>query len=179
MVEYKQIQFTDISGQKVVNEYNDGWEKDPDVSYNGIYGPDDSKILHLVRYTDEEKAEREASKQGVGPLNVVDVNILSVPIRKREDIIAGGDNPYKELAEAGWKEVHRTSTMAIMKLTDPRGILLSRKDLVILVHALVKYEDHIPETEPEKQTQFEVLYQRLSDILQRKEIPDEPTTNPE
>ena len=130
MVERKQVVFGDNFGgassrpEDIIKLYEKGWERDPDVPYNGMYGPKNSKIVHLIKYTEEEKAEREALKQGAGPLNVVDVNITSVPILKYSEIENGVKNPYAELTAKGWKEIHRTSKEAILKLTDPCGVLL-------------------------------------------------------
>jgi len=137
MVEYKQLPMENREDlQAILKRYDEGWEKDPDIPYNGTYGPDGSKILHLVKYTNEEKAELEASKLGSAPQNVVDVNILSVPILTVKDLENGAKNPYADLVAKGWKEIHRTSKEAILKLSDPRGVILSDKDLSLLLSGL-------------------------------------------
>jgi len=171
MVEYTQVPFGDRGDVKKIieNYYEKGWEKDSDIPYNGIYGPDDEKILHLIRYTDAEKAEIEAAKQQNFPQEIVDVNILSVPIIKYEDEMKGADNPYKTLASEGWKEVHRTSTLAIMKLTDPCGVVLSSEDLTMILRGLQFCDPWIIGTQ--SRTHLDVLYVRLDNILKGRKSP--------
>lgn len=122
------------------------------------------RIMELVKYTDEEKAEKAAMR--AGPMQPVDVNCLTVPIISYADEQAGKENPYKILAAKGYTEVHRTSSVAVMKFADPRGVLLSNDDLEIIVNNLSTYNPFDGTSTSLGQFRKQVeLHSRLSMIL--------------
>ena len=152
------------SFEKLRDMLKDGWER-ADVPYNP-YGTEVIRIMELIKYTAEEKAEIEAIRTAriTSPRPAVDENCLTVPILSYADEQAGKENPYKILAAQGYREVHRTSSVAVMKLTDPRGIMLSDDDLAIILKSLEGYTiDH-----PMK-SKIDALHYQLSEILKASE----------
>jgi len=142
----------------------EGWVKS-DLTYNP-FGTELTRLLHIIKYTEEELAEIEAIKQKriSSPRPPIDENCLTVPIISYADEQARKENPYKILAAQGYREVHRTSSVAVMKLTDPRGIMLSDDDLAIILKSLEGYTiDH-----PMK-SKIDALHYQLSEILKASE----------
>ena len=154
----------------------DGWVKS-DLTYNP-FGTETVRLLHIVKYTEEELAEIEAiKKKRVSPRPPIDENCLTVPILKYEEAKAGDENPYKILASKGYREVHRTSTVAVMKLTDPRGVLLSDEDLELILklinefpvaEALLEPDVTLPEA-TELKPQLDALHYRLFTIYEESQ----------
>jgi len=159
--------------EKAKKLFEEGWQKS-DLAYNP-FGTDDMRLLHLVKYTEEEleeKANEELLRRRPARVTV-DENCLTVPILKYEDDKAGKENPYKILAAKGYREVHRTSTVAVMKLSDPRGVMLSDEDLLIIIDGLnwLPIED---KSDPRagkgyEKAKIDALQYRLSEILKASE----------
>lgn len=153
--------------EKAQQLLDSGWEKREDVPYNTFEG----KLIQLVKYTEEEKAEIEAEKERrtTRPQPSVDVNVLRVPILDYEEDKEGKENPYKKLAALGYHEVHRTSQVAIMKLDDPRGVMLSDEELELLIFALsgVDASDYLGYSDYDaEQPKILKLQNRLQEILE-------------
>jgi len=167
----------------------DGWVKS-DLTYNP-FGTELTRLLHIVKYTDEEQAELDAIKQKriTSPRPPIDENCLTVPILKYEEEKNNAENPYKILASKGYREVHRTSTVAVMKLSDPRGVLLSDEDLELILklinefpvaEALLDPEVTLPEA-TELKPQLDALHYRLFTIYeesQASKVIPEPQEKP-
>jgi len=157
----------------------EGWVKS-DLTYNP-FGTELTRLLHIVKYTEEELAEIEAIKQRriSSPRPPIDENCLTVPILSYADEKKGNENPYKILASKGYREVHRTSTVAVMKLSDPRGVLMSDEDLELIL----KLIDGLPISEAtELKPQLDSLHYRLFTIYEEsqasKTIPEKPPEEP-
>jgi len=148
--------------------FKDGWVKS-DLTYNP-FGTETMRILHIVKYTEEELAEIEANKlkRITSPRPPIDENCLTVPILSYEEEKKELENPYKILASKGYREVHRTSTVAVMKLSDPRGVLMSDEDLELIIKLIDAYhEDNIGSTEyAELKNQLDGLHYRLFTIYE-------------
>jgi hypothetical protein len=163
--------------------FKDGWVKS-DISYNP-FGTETMRLLHIIKYTDEEKAEIEAIKKKriISPRPPIDENCLTVPILKYEEEKAGAENAYKILASKGFREVHRTSTVAVMKLSDPRGVIMSDEDLELILKLIDAYhEDKVGTTEhTELKIRIDALHYRLFTIYEESQAsrrfpePQEPT----
>lgn len=160
--------------------FKGGWVKS-DLTYNP-FGTETMRILHIVKYTEEELAEIEANKlkRITSPRPPIDENCLTVPILSYEEEKKGLENPYKILASKGYREVHRTSTVAVMKLSDPRGMLMSDEDLELIL----KLISGLPMSEAtELKPQLDSLHYRLFTIYEEsqasKTIPEPPEKPPE
>jgi len=157
--------------EKAKELLEDGWVKS-ELPYNP-FGTDVMRLLHLVKYTEEELAEIEARKQQrtTSPRPPVDQNCLTVPILKYEEDKEGKENPYKILTSKGYREVHRTSTVAVMKLTDPRGVLLSDEDIELILKLIdAYYQDNVGTEEyAELKTRLDGLHYRLFTIYEESQ----------
>jgi len=148
----------------------EGWVKS-DLTYNP-FGTETVRLLHIVKYTEEEWAEIEAiKKKRVSSRPPIDENCLTVPILKYEEETAGAENPYKILASKGYREVHRTSTVAVMKLSDPRGVLMNDEDLKLMLKLIDGYhEEHVGTTEhAELKIRIDALHYRLFTIYEESQ----------
>lgn len=123
--------------ENIIRKLDEGFERNDEISYQP-WGTEKVRVAHLIRYSDEEKAERELEKErrSTRPRPNVDINAVTVPIISAKDDKLGKENLYKEYAALGYHEVHRTSQIAVMKLDDPRGVMLSDEELMPIIDGL-------------------------------------------
>lgn len=160
--------------EAVIKKLDEGFERNDEIPYQP-WGTEILRVAHLIKYTEEEKAEIEAEKErrNTRPRPSVDLNLVTVPIISAEDDKAGKENLYKEYCGVlGYHEVHRTSTVAVLKLDDPRGVMLSDEDIELILEDLGhNYEGLVGATEEvhEKIDKTFKLHHRLSEILKHSE----------
>lgn len=163
--------------EEIIELLNDGWERDDEIPYQP-WGTEDKRIAQLVKYSDEEKAEikAEEERRSIRPRPSVDLNLVTVPIISAKEDKAGKENLYKEYAALGYHEVHRTSQVAVMKLDDPRAVMLSDEEIETIIDGLGWIPNEDKGDDPEYVQKAEQLRDRLSEILKHSEAAKVPKT---
>ena len=155
--------------EKIIEKLDEGFERNDEIPYQP-WGTESKRVAHLIKYTEEEKAEMEAEEErrSTRPRPTVDLNLVTVPIISAKEDKSGKENLYKEYAALGYHEVHRTSQVAVMKLDDPRGVMLSDEEIKTIIDGLgwIPNED---KGNPEYVQKAEQLSGRLSEILKHSE----------
>ena len=113
------IVFSEATAEKLLKLYDEGYEKDKEVSYNPD-GPENMKVYYLVRFSDEERVEQMLSAEHKTKDVVIDQ--VQVPIEKhadREEAQKKGEKTiYQQYIDKGYRPGHSTSSVAIMEFTE-------------------------------------------------------------
>ena len=109
------IVFSEATAINLLKLYDEGWEKDKEVSYNPD-GPENMKVYYLTRLSEDELIQQSM----LSPEKLKDfvIDSVSVPIDKHTDREKDEATPYQAYMKKGYREGHKTSSAVVMELTE-------------------------------------------------------------